>query len=144
MDLFSLGGLLSITDHVKFSREMFFYPSGNRSLIYARLFENSNARILRVLSDVLRWGNKPAELKCSINTAFWSLLGCRCRTDLSFVLALTCLDLQLKVATYRETKPDKIFVPITFQEPNSKREPGNEVGAAFSYRADNYKLFSTI
>lgn len=89
-------------------------------------------------------GQQTAELKYSINTAFWSLLGFRCRTDLTSVLALTFLDLQLKVATYRETKPDKIFVPITLQEPNSKREPGNEVVAAFSYIADKYKLFSTI
>lgn len=46
IDLFSLGSLFPITDHVAFSRDLFFYPSKNDSLIQTRLFENFKARIL--------------------------------------------------------------------------------------------------
>lgn len=113
-----------ITDHVKFSREMFFYPCGNRSLIYTRLFENSNARILRVLSDILRWGNKPPELKCAINTAFWSLLGFRRRTDLSSVLALTCLDLHIE-------KRNQIKSLFQLLSKNLRESPGTKLVLRF-------------
>ena len=54
LDLFRLGGLfrVPITDHVLFSRELFFYPSDNYSFVYTRLHENLKARIRK---SIITW-----------------------------------------------------------------------------------------
>jgi len=59
-DLFSLGRLLTITDHVIFSREL-FYPS--KKLFFPIL------KLARVSSHGPKWGNKQRKLK-------WSILFC--------------------------------------------------------------------
>ena len=50
---------------MRFSRELFFYPSKNYLFICSRLFENLKGRIefSRVSSHGLKWGNKPPTRK---------------------------------------------------------------------------------
>ena len=45
LDLLSLGGCFPITDHVIFSKKIFFYPPKTYSFIYKRLFEKLKAGI---------------------------------------------------------------------------------------------------
>ena len=57
-------GWFPISDHVIFSRELFFYLSKNYSFIYMGLFEFFE-NFPRVSSHGLKWGNKLSKLKRS-------------------------------------------------------------------------------
>ena len=52
-----------ITDHVIFSREVFFYPYKIYSFIYTRLFENLKARILKSIIIWYVMGQQNAQAK---------------------------------------------------------------------------------
>lgn len=89
-----------------------------------------------------------------LSTASRGLLGfCRrtgqiclpCWSKLHSISVITYV-LQRKMAAYRETRPDNIFVPRTLRGANGRESLGMMLvdHAAFSYRADNYKLFSAI
>lgn len=98
-----------ITDHVKFSREMFFYPSGNRSLIYTRL----KARILKGIIACFVIGLQTVQKKGLLTQRLGAFLGLF--SHLVSYLVNT-YDLQQKMAAYWDTKTDSLFPGLSERE----------------------------